>query len=64
VSDVTANCAVDSCLLTSCIEPRPRPRGRPYVRALEGEAAHVVVVATWLGYGPKAAYGVRHCPDV
>jgi hypothetical protein len=53
VSDVTVNCAVDSCLLTSRREPRPRPRGRSYARAPEGETAHVVVVVTALGYGSK-----------
>jgi hypothetical protein len=43
-SDVTTNHAVDSCLLTSRREPRPRPRGCLYARAPEGEATHVVVV--------------------
>jgi hypothetical protein len=55
-----ANCVVGSCLLTSRREPRPRVR--PYVRAPEGEATHVVVVVTTSGYGPKAAYRVRHRP--
>jgi hypothetical protein len=58
-----ANRAVDSRLLTSLGEPRSRLRGRPYARAPEGEAAHAVVVVTAPGYGPKAAYGVRHRPD-
>jgi hypothetical protein len=58
--DVTADRAVDSCLLTSRRESRPR--GRPYARAPEGEVSHAVVVVTALGYGPRAAYGVRHRP--
>jgi hypothetical protein len=61
-SDVTMNYAVDSCLLTSSKQPRPRLRDCPYARAPEGEATHVVVVVTAPGYGPKAAYGVRHRP--
>jgi hypothetical protein len=61
---MTMNCAVDSCLLTSHREPRPRPRDRPYARVPEGEATHVVVVVTAPGFGPKAAYGVRHRPSV
>jgi hypothetical protein len=64
MSDVRANCAVDSCLLTSHKEPRLRPRGHPYARASKGEAAHAVVVVTTPGYGPKAAHGVRHRPGV
>jgi hypothetical protein len=61
---VTANRAVDSRLLTSRREPRPRSRGRSYARAPEGEAAHAVVVVTAPGYGSKAAYGVCHRPNV
>jgi hypothetical protein len=53
---VTANRAIDSRLLTSHGEPRPRPRGRPYARAPEGETAHAVVVVAASGFGPKAAY--------
>jgi hypothetical protein len=56
-SDVTTNCAVDSCLLTSRREPRPRPRGRPYARAPEGEVAHAVVVVTVPGYGQRLLMG-------
>jgi hypothetical protein len=62
-SDVMANCADDKCLLTSCREPRPRLRDRPYARAPEGEAAHAVVAITASGYGPKAAYMVCHRPS-
>jgi hypothetical protein len=54
MSDTAANCVVDSCLLTSHREPRPRSRGHSYTRAPEGETAHDVVVVTTLGYGPKA----------
>jgi hypothetical protein len=61
-SHVTAYYVVDSCLLTSRREPRPR--GCPYARALEGEATHAVVIVTALGYGSKAAYGMRHRPGV
>jgi hypothetical protein len=57
-----ANRAVDLRLLTFCREPRPRPRGRPYARAPDREAAHVVVVVIAPRYGPKAAYGMRHRP--
>jgi hypothetical protein len=60
-SDMTANCAVDSCLVTSRREPRPRPRGRSYTRAPEREVAHAIVVVTAPRYGTKAAYGVHHC---
>jgi hypothetical protein len=59
---VTAKYVVDSCLLTSRREPRQRPSDRPYTRAPEGEPAHAIVVVTAPGYGPKAAYGVRHRP--
>jgi hypothetical protein len=55
MSDATANCVVDSCLLTSRRETRLRSRGHSYTRAPEGETAHAVVVVTVLGYGPKAA---------
>jgi hypothetical protein len=58
--DVTVDHVVDSRLLTSRREPWPRDR--PYARAPEGEAAHTVVVVTALGYGRRAAYGVRHHP--
>jgi hypothetical protein len=57
-SDLTANRAVDSRVLTL----RREPRGRPYARASKGEAAHAVVVVTAPGDGPKAAYGVHHRP--
>jgi hypothetical protein len=56
--DVMADHAVHSRLLTSRREPRPRDR--LYARAPEGDAAHTVVVVTAPGYGPRAAYGVRH----
>jgi hypothetical protein len=55
-----ADFAVDSRLLTSHREPRLRDR--PYARAPEGEAAHIVVVVTATGYGPSVVYGVRHHP--
>jgi hypothetical protein len=57
---VTADRAVDSCVLTSRREPKLR--GRPYARVPEGEAAHAVVVVTAPGYGPRVVYGVRHRP--
>jgi hypothetical protein len=50
VSDVMANHAVDSCLLTSRREPRPS--GCPYARA-PGEATHVVVVVNNIGVWAK-----------
>jgi hypothetical protein len=51
------NRAVDPRLLTSRREPRPRPRGRLYARAPEGEAGHAVVVVTALGMGQRLLTG-------
>jgi hypothetical protein len=61
-ADVMVHCAVDLRPPISCREPRQRPRGCPYARAPEGEAAHTVVVVTASGYGLKAAYGARQRP--
>jgi hypothetical protein len=56
-SDVATYYAVDSCLLTSRRELRPRPRGCPYARAPEGEATHAVVVVPALGMGQRLLKG-------
>jgi hypothetical protein len=48
-SDVTANRAVDLCLLTSRRELRLRPMGCLYARALEGVDAHAIVVVNSAG---------------
>jgi hypothetical protein len=50
-SDVMANHAVDSCLLTSRREPRLR--SCPYARAPKGEAAHAIVVVNSVGVWAK-----------
>jgi hypothetical protein len=61
-ADVTVNCVVNLRSLVSHREPTQSPRGCPYARAPEGEAAHVVVVVTAPGYRLKATYGVRQRP--
>jgi hypothetical protein len=59
---VMVNCVVDLCLLISRRESRQRPRGCPYARAPEGEAAHVIVVVIVSEYRPIAAYRVCQRP--
>jgi hypothetical protein len=52
-ADVMVHCIVDLCPLVSYWEPRKRPRGRLYARALGGGVSHTVVVVTTLRYGLK-----------